>query len=105
MALTKTLKDAAYITVGLGVIGFQRAQVRRRELRTQLNGQLTETRTQVEKIGKDIEGRVEPVIGQLEERLPAPARDLVKQARGAAKDVQSQLLGLVSRNGNSAKAA
>ncbi len=34
--LSKTLKDAAYITVGLGVIAFQKAQVQRQELRNQL---------------------------------------------------------------------
>lgn len=32
----KTLRDAAYVLVGLGVIGFQRAQVKRRELVRQL---------------------------------------------------------------------
>ena len=34
--ITKTLRDAAYVTIGLGVIGFQRAQVRRQELTKQL---------------------------------------------------------------------
>ena len=58
MAVTKTLKDAAYITVGLGVIGFQRAQVRRQELTKQLNEQVSQTRGQVEKVAKDIEGRL-----------------------------------------------
>jgi hypothetical protein len=29
---TKTLKDALYVTVGLGVIAFQKAQVQRVEL-------------------------------------------------------------------------
>jgi hypothetical protein len=29
---TNSVKDVAYVTVGLGVLGFQRAQVRRREL-------------------------------------------------------------------------
>lgn len=95
--LTKTLKDAAYITVGLGVIGFQKAQVRRQELRKSLENQLTDTREQVAKIAKDIEGRFEPVIDQIEDRLPEQAKGLVKQAREAAKDVQSQLLSLVNR--------
>lgn len=30
--LTDTLKDAAYVSVGLGVLAFQRLQVRRQEL-------------------------------------------------------------------------
>jgi hypothetical protein len=29
-------KDATYVTVGLGVLGFQRAQVRRREIERRL---------------------------------------------------------------------
>jgi hypothetical protein len=29
--VNKTLKDAAYVALGFGVLGFQKAQVRRRE--------------------------------------------------------------------------
>ncbi len=36
--LPKLAKDAAYIAVGFGVLGFQRAQVRRRELLKRLEG-------------------------------------------------------------------
>lgn len=34
--IRKTLTDAGYVTVGLGVLGFQQAQVRRRELQKRL---------------------------------------------------------------------
>ncbi len=68
--LTKTVKDALYITVGLGVIAFQRAQVQRQELRK-----------------------------QVEERLPEPARELVKQARETAKEARSQVRSRVGGNG------
>jgi hypothetical protein len=37
--LRKIATDAAYVAVGLGVLGFQRAQVRRRELQHQLETQ------------------------------------------------------------------
>ena len=37
-------KDAAYVSVGLGVIAFQRLQVRRHELRKALSGQTDEAR-------------------------------------------------------------
>jgi len=36
--INNALRDAAYIAVGLGVLGFQRAQVRRVELAKQLEG-------------------------------------------------------------------
>jgi hypothetical protein len=34
--IRKTVTDAGYVTVGLGVLGFQQAQVRRRELQKRL---------------------------------------------------------------------
>ena len=48
----KNLREAAYVLVGFGVIGFQRAQVRRRELARRLT--------------------------DLEDHLPAPARDILE---------------------------
>ncbi len=33
---TELARDATYVTVGLGVLGFQRAQVRRREIERRL---------------------------------------------------------------------
>jgi hypothetical protein len=100
--LTKTVKDAVYVTVGLGVLSFQRAQVRRREWRQQLQTQLTETRGRAQQLtqqlARDLERRLEPVVDQLEETLPGQARGVVKHARAAAKDVQGQLLALVGRS-------
>lgn len=80
--ITKTVKDAAYVAVGFGVIAFQKAQVRRRELEQQLEVQLD----------------------QLEERLPDPAADALKQARAAVAEAQSQLKTLWGA-GNSTQAA
>lgn len=37
--INKTVQDSAYVAVGLGVLGFQRAQVRRRELIEALEAQ------------------------------------------------------------------
>ena len=36
--IRKTVTDAGYVTVGLGVLGFQQIQVRRRELQKRLAG-------------------------------------------------------------------
>ena len=93
--LRKNIQDAAYVVVGLGVIGFQRAQVRRQELkkqlglqRQQMETQVTEARTQVQKLVKDVEGRLQPLRTEVEQRfttfeelLPDQARGLVQQAR------------------------
>ena len=96
--VTKTAKDALYVTVGLGVLAVQKAQVGRRELAKQVETQLNETGQQVQRLSKLVEQRVQPVLTQLESALPDSARDLVKQARTAAKEAQQQLFG---RNGRS----
>ena len=90
--VTKTVKDAAYVAVGLGVLGFQRAQVRRRELTKELETQLGQTTDQLQRLAKELEERLEPIFGLVEERLPEQARDLVKQARTTAREAQEQLL-------------
>jgi hypothetical protein len=41
--IRKALTDAGYVTVGLGVLGFQQAQVRRRELQSRIGSGLGNT--------------------------------------------------------------
>ena len=50
--INKLVKDSAYAAIGFGVLGFQKAQVRRRELIEQLNAQ----GGQVAQIGQRLEG-------------------------------------------------
>jgi len=91
MALASNLKDAAYVTVGLGVLGFQRAQVRRQEIAK--NGrQLTRA------IDGYLAGYLAPVraeidhrLDMVEQRLPARARSVVSSARYAGKTAEAQL--------------
>lgn len=104
-ALSKTLKDAAYVAIGFSVIGFQRAQVRRqallRELRLQrgrLEGQADGARVLISALIADLEDRFEPVAGEvearldeIEDRLPEQAKALFGQVREAAKDMQAQV--------------
>ena len=67
----KTVTDAGYVTVGLGVLGFQRAQVRRRELHKRLGetggclGASARTANEwAQEIGVTVKERLEPVVGQ-----------------------------------------
>jgi hypothetical protein len=85
--ITKALKDTAYVTVGFGVLTFQKAQVRRQELRKQLQTQISESRTQAQKLAKDIGQRIDPVMDEVEGRLPEQARSVVQQARASLKSV------------------
>lgn len=98
MDLTKTLKDAAYITVGFGVIAWNKAQVRRRELEKQFETQTADVRTQLAKVADEVEERIEPLreavdarLDQLEEQLPGRAREAFKTARTAAKVAQDSI--------------
>jgi DNA anti-recombination protein RmuC len=74
--LTKNLKDASYVLIGLGVIGYQKAaeqgkHVRARldDQRLQLDKQVVETKMQLTKLATDLEQRFEPVRDAVEGRL------------------------------------
>jgi len=70
--LNQAIKEGAYVAVGLGVLGFQRAQVRRVELTKQLN---------------DLAKSLEAQIGQ---NYPQSIQDLSSQVEGYAKLARSQ---------------
>ena len=72
--LTKTLKEAAYVAIGFGVLGFQRAQVRRR---------------QVTEVAQDLERRLQPALMDASERV----EPLLDQIRRAAIEARDQLRG------------
>ncbi len=79
--LPSSVKDAFYTAVGFGVLGVQRLQVRRRDLRKQLR-----------RVAGQVEERVDPVLDDLEARLPGAPRVVVEQARVVAKSVRHALL-------------
>lgn len=76
------LRDALYTAVGLGVLGFQRAQVGRRDLRRWLAERAAA-----------VDDRLDPLLDEAEARLSDEARPLLAQARAAARDAQRTLLG------------
>jgi hypothetical protein len=97
-----TLKDAAYVTVGFGVLAFQRAQVQRVELTKQareemgrLGGSVEDRLRTVEERLEGLQEQVEKVIDDLGDRLPEPAAGALKTAVNTAKEAQTQLRALV----------
>lgn len=56
--LAKRLQDAAYVSIGLTVIAFQKAQVQRNELSKSLETSLADVRTVVEDNVKLVEERL-----------------------------------------------
>jgi hypothetical protein len=63
--VANAVKDAAYVSVGLGVIAFQRLQVRRNELSKSLAGQTEGAKGALDLVGALVSDRVKVV----EERL------------------------------------
>ncbi len=100
-------RDTAYVAVGLGVLGFQRAQVQRVELQKKLQEMdveinVDEIRAEVGRQVKLVDNLIEEAfrlvetsIEPLEEQLPDPARQLAKLAHEQVRDVRSQLRSLV----------
>jgi hypothetical protein len=69
--VTNAVKDAAYVSVGLGVIAFQRLQVRRNELNKALAEQSGAARSALDAVGSllgDQAKVVEERIGALLDR-------------------------------------
>lgn len=99
----RLLRDAVYVTVGVGVIAVQKAQVQRRELQGQLEDSLADARQRLDQLGdsvedglESLEGQFDALLDEVESRLPEQAATAVRQARDAAKDAQRQLRELVA---------
>ena len=76
------LRDALYTAVGLGILGVQQVQVRRRQLQKDLA-----------RLAVEMDGKVEPVLDDLVAKLPDDLRPLATQARAAALSARRVLLG------------
>ncbi len=104
-------RDAAYVVVGLGVLGFQRAQVRRVALeqtlaRAGLEDRLAEVRDTVASGARQLDGALEgamqfaeATLQPLEEHLPPAARELAGRAHAQARQVREQIHHLVTGTG------
>jgi ElaB/YqjD/DUF883 family membrane-anchored ribosome-binding protein len=110
--VTKIMKDVVYISVGFGVLAFQKAQVQRTELQKRLGARLDNGKSEWEKAGKnleaqlktietrleELEGRFDGALDQLQEKLPGQAAELMGQARGAVKSARQQVIDRVKRD-------
>ena len=108
-ALANAAKDAAYVTIGLGVMAFQKAQVRRREIAKSVTDQFGSGKAQVDEVVDAIEarlatldskldvleGKLDSAVGDLEKRLPERAGAMLSTAHDAAKTARKQVRGLI----------
>ena len=103
------VRDAAYITIGFGVLAFQQAQVRRREVVQGLAERFDTSKTQMDEMLASVEARIatlderfdaldaklDTAVVKIEERLPEQAAALVGQAHDLAKSARNQVRGLI----------
>lgn len=96
--VAKTLKDAAYITIGMGVIVFQKAQVARNDLSKQLEGESAKLQAQVADVLRIVETQVEEARGTFkaqllvtQSQLQRLATDLDARLAPVAQDVEARL--------------
>jgi hypothetical protein len=103
--LADVAKDATYVVIGAGVLGYQKAQVQRQELlkrladpKTSVEGRIASARSDIQHAVVTVDARVEDLIERVEaafvpfeDRLPAQARDLAKQAKVQAKEARQQV--------------
>ena len=76
------LRDSLYTAVGFAVLGFQQAQLRRRDLQRDLA-----------RLAVEVDEKVDPLLDDVVARLPEDLRPLAAQARAAAVAARRSLLG------------
>jgi hypothetical protein len=98
--LARRARDAAYVAVGLGVLGLQRVQVVRNELmhEDRVDEGVARLRSGVATGGRQITGWLDHALSfvssqlsPLGAQLPEPARDLAEKARIGFEAISAQL--------------
>src|SRR2546428_6584968 len=77
----KTLKDAAYITVGVGVTAFQQGQVRRREVQKKVTEQAKETSGYLATRAQDGRVKLEALANDVRIKAGAAPRGRARRAQ------------------------
>jgi len=107
--VTDLARDAAYVAVGLGVLGYQRAQVQRVELQQRLSQdfsldqRMDDVRQgvakgfhQIDDLAESAAHFVETTLQPLEEKLPPSVSQLTSKAREQAREVRTQIRQIVN---------
>jgi hypothetical protein len=118
MDVRKTVTDAGYIAIGLGVMGYQQTQIRRRELATKLGavpakfgsvpgrfeergrevqGFLAEGTRQIGARGVAARGRAEDQVRSTVSRVQELGEEVAKRVEPVVEQVQAQLGDLPER--------
>ncbi len=84
--LADSFRETLFTVVGFGVLGVQQAQVRRRDLQRELA-----------KLAVEVDEMLDPLLDDVEARLPEDLRLVVAQGRSAARSLRRSLLGAAPR--------
>src|ERR1700685_3662136 len=106
---TDLARDAAYVAVGLGVLGYQRAQVQRVELRNRfskdfsIDQRIGEVRQgvakgidQIDALAETAVQFVDTTLQPLEDKLPSSVSQVTTKAKQQAREVRIQIRQRVS---------
>jgi hypothetical protein len=107
--VTRIARDAVHVAIGLGVLGLNRAQVRRQELSRhlaepkdltseRLAGARERASKQMQAADEAVEGlivRVEASLEPIEDRLPSPVRETVKMLHARSREARGLLRSIV----------
>jgi hypothetical protein len=107
--VTDLARDAAYVAVGLGVLGYQRVQVQRVELQNRLSkdfaldqrldemrGGVVKGIHQIDDLAETAAQFVETTLQPIEDKLPASVSQVTTKAREQARVVRIQIRQRVS---------
>jgi hypothetical protein len=107
--VTDLARDAAYVAVGLGVLGYQRVQLERVELQKRLSGdfaldeRIGDVRhgvakgvQQIDELAESATQFVETTLQPIEAKLPEQVSQLTSKAREQAREVRAQIRQRVS---------
>jgi hypothetical protein len=108
-SVTDLARDAAYVAVGFGVLGYQRVQVQRVELQNRLSqdfsldDRMDHVRHGVAKGYRQIDDLAESAVRffetslqPIEEKMPPSVTQLTNKAREQAREVRAQIRQRVS---------
>ncbi len=103
--VTRTLKDAAYVVIGFGVLTAQKVQVQRRELSRQaedftrdlakdlpeqFNAQITDARENLEKFTTEATNRLERLSGNFDDQIKV-AEDRLAELEARIDEILDQV--------------
>jgi hypothetical protein len=107
--VTDLARDAAYVAVGLGVLGYQRAQVHRVELQSRLSKDFALDQRigdvrhgvakgyhQIDDLAETAVQFVETTLQPLEDKLPGSVTQITIRAKEQAREVRIQIRQRVS---------